>query len=583
MKNFFKYVLATIVGIFGFIMIISIAMFLFVGVSAMFSSDGKKPLHNNSILQLNFDKSIMENVNESEDVNIFSLPTEQNVYYRDMLRLIDQAAEDDKIEGISMNLFSIRAGASQVAEIRKKIEAFKKSGKFVYAYGNIMSQNAYYMATVADSIFLNPVGNIELKGIASEVMFYKNMGEKYGMDFQVIRHGKYKSAVEPFIRDNLSDENREQLTELLTDVWGNLAKDMASSRQMSLEQLNTLTDSLVSFIPQNALESKLVDVLAQESEYYDFLQAKMGVEEKEDLDFISLADYAPHYKEDTNDDGIAVLYASGEIVNGNSPDRISAENYKEIIQKLIEEEDIKAVVLRVNSPGGSANASDEILFELEKLNASKPVVVSFGDVAASGGYYIAMAGRKIYAQPNTITGSIGVLGMLPSAEKMINNIGITTDYVKTNANSELYSPFTHLSEGTKHALVQGVETTYNRFLELVSKNRNKSVAEIDSIAQGRVWSGTRALEIGLVDELGGLNEAISHAAELANLEEYEIHSYPKAEDEMQQLLRKLESFPFSESYLESQLSEEELKLFEEIKKLRNTKDIQMYTPFSLQF
>ncbi len=582
MKNFFKYVLATIVGIFGFIMIMTLSFFLFLGISALFSSDGKKPVKNESILQLDFSGPIYENASESED-RFFALSNEPKIYYKDILHTIEAAAEDDRVKGISMNLFNVAGGATQIAEIRKRILDFKKKGKFVYAYGNLMSQKAYFLSTAADSIFLNPVGSIELKGLSSEVMFYKNMGEKYGIDFQVIRHGKYKSAVEPYIREDLSEENREQLTEILMDIWGNMAEEMATSRGLSMEAFNQATDSLYSFLPEKALSEKLVDVLVQESEYYDFLQKKMDVDQKDDLNFLSVQDYFPHLEEKSSENKIAIIYASGMITNGNSPEGISSEPYKELIQELDEDEDIKAVVLRVDSGGGSANASDEILFELQKLNTNKPLVVSFGDIAASGGYYIAMAGRKIFAEPNTITGSIGVLGMIPSIKKLSNNVGITTDYVNTNANSVIYSPLSLLSEGTEHVLVQGVETTYDRFLNMVAKNRKKSVAEIDSIAQGRVWSGQRALQIGLVDELGGLEEAITYAAELAELDHYEVNSYPKPEDEFQKFLREIQSYPGIESYMKEELGEEEYKVYQQIRNIKNMDQVQMYTPFSIRF
>ncbi len=581
MKNFFKYVLATIIGIFGFIFIIGFVFFLFIGITSLFSSD-KAPIYDNSVLEIDFNQPILEQPFE-EEVSFFEFSNEKPLYYRDILQLIDKAKDDDRIKGISLNLFSVPAGATQVAEIRKHIEDFKTSGKFVYAYGNMMTQKAYYLSTVSDSIFLNPVGGIELKGLASEIMFFKNLEEKYGIDFQVIRHGKYKSAVEPFLRNDLSEANRAQITEFLGDIWTNLAEDMSESRKQNLEEFNVNTDSLYGLIPDQALSHKLVDALAQETEYYDFIKKKLNLEEDDELKKVSLKEYAPYLNQENHSNKVAIIYASGTITTGEGEEGIQSETYKSLIKKIADDDKIKAVVLRVNSGGGSANASDEILFELEKLHSKKPLVISFGDVAASGGYYIAMAGDKIYAEPNTITGSIGVLGVVPSFEKMANNIGVTTDYVQTNSNSLMYNSFAKLSPGMKDKLTQSVEVTYDRFLSIVAKNRNTTTAAIDSVAQGRVWSGEKAKEIGLIDELGSLNDAIAHAAELAEIEKYEVSNFPKRGDQIEILMKQLKSVNSSDGYIKENLGEEAHALYQEIKYLKDQNGILMYNPYSIRF
>ena len=583
MKNFIKTVLANVVALFiAGILLPFFLLFVIIIIGSMSSADKDIKIKENSVLTIDFKSKVVEHENESES-SIFEIKEDAELKYQDILKAIETAKNDDKIKGISIELDDIDAGITQIDDIRKSLEDFKKSNKFVYAYGNNVSQASYYLGSVADQYFLNPVGGIELKGLSTEVIFLKEFAEKYGININVIRHGNFKSAVEPFLRNEMSPENKEQMTTLLNDAWGEISSKIIQSRKLDPTEFKTVVDSLYATIPDLSLKHKLADKLVQKSEYEEIIKNKLNVGKDEKLNKVSIRNYAfSQVDTKTNDNKIAVLYASGTIYNGNKYSDIHSERYIQYIKNLAQDDNIKAVVLRVNSPGGSANASDEILYELQQLKQKKPLIISFGDYAASGGYYISMAGDRIFAQNNTITGSIGVFGVIPDAKNLANRNGIYSDVVSTNANSNMMSPFSGISSGTLAITQRSVVNTYNRFVHFVSKNRKKTFEEIDAVGSGRVWSGKRAKEIGLVDEIGSLNDAIKYAASKANIAEYEAVSYPTKVDKFEQIMSSLKQENITTNYVKSQMGEENYQLFKVFADQNFRNSIQMTMPYIIR-
>ena len=583
MKSFFKNVLANIVAIFIIGLIGIFFMFFIVIMSSMSQNSGVK-VKKNSILTIDLKTNIIDSPSEDKD-DLFNFTEDNNnVILLDAIKAIKAAKADDNIKGISIEADYFNAGITQLDNLRAAIDDFKKSRKFVLSYGNNVSQSSYYLGSVAEQYFLNPVGGIELKGLSSEVMFYKDFAEKYGVGVEVIRHGKYKSAVEPYLRNDLSPENKDQLSTILNDIWTATSSKIVSSRKISSDDFKTVVDSLYGVIPENNVKYKLVDKLAQKSEYDDVLRQKLKLDKKDKLNKISLAKYVSSLEEKSvADDKVGVLYASGAIYNGEGYDDIYSVDFVKNIKKLKEDKSVKAVVLRVNSPGGSANASDEILFELEQLKKEKPLVVSFGDYAASGGYYIAMAADKIYSEPNTLTGSIGVFGVIPYFKKIAHNNGIYSEAVNTNANSNMYSPINGLTPGYVHTLTQSVEQTYKRFVYFVTKNRKKSFEQIDEIGGGRVWSGTRGKSIGLVDDLGTLEDAIKYASSKAKLKDYDVVSYPKKVSSFEQIFKSMNEDQMSTRLIKKKVGEENFRIFQSLTKEKSEPSILMESPFKINY
>lgn len=587
MKKFFGNVMAVVVGnllTFGLIALVIGGLLIFSLAGSLFQGSKVK---DGSVLEITFDTPIRESSMDDE-FSLFS-SSEGSVYFRDLIRSIEAAAEDDKIKGISLRIQSFSGGSSQLTDIRNALSDFKKSGKFIYAYSHNSSQGSYVLNSVADSLYQNPMGMIMLQGLSAEIMFYKNLGDKYGIDFQVIRHGAYKSAVEPYLRDDLSPENREQLSLLLGDVWQNISTDMAQSRNITVEQLNEFADSLYALNPSSALKYKLVDRIIAEPEYDQALASRLELKVKEDevledvLDkhTVKLEDYASTISSESGKDKIAVLYASGPITSGDGYTGIQSEVYKEAIRDLTNDDKVKAVVFRINSPGGSADAAEEILFELKQLHRKKPIIVSFGDVAASGGYYIAMESDSIFASPNTITGSIGVLGMIPSAKKLMNNVGITTDYVNTNQNSDflktIFQPMTDTGLKTMTEMTEGV---YKVFVGHVMEGRNMSFEQVDAIGGGRVWSGTQALKIGLIDSFGTLDDAINAAAAKAGLENYSITEYPFKKNDLETFFKEF-GMVKSQAFIRNELGSDYYGIYTDLKAIKEYKGIQLRMPFEI--
>ena len=582
MKSFFRNVLANIVAIIIIAAVFSLFLIMIITASAL-SGDQKPNIKNNTVLTLDFKTSIIDSPTEDQE-DLFAFSNKQkNILIFDMLEAIKKAKTDDKIKGISIETDGIRAGFTQLDDIRNALEDFKKSGKFVYAYGNVVSQSAYYLGSVANQYILNPAGGIDLKGLSTEVLYMKNFADKYGIGIQIIRHGKYKSAVEPFMRDDMSPENKEQLSTLLNDIWSINSNKIATSRKIDSAQFRIVVDSLYGAIPDLSLKNKLADKLMQKSEYDQMLKSKLNLKEKDKLAKVSFNKYINSYSDDSKkDQQIAVLYASGAIYNGEGYQEIYADNFVKEIKKLTENDKVKAVVLRINSPGGSANASDEILFELQQLKKKKPIIVSFGDYAASGGYYIAMAADKIYSEPNTLTGSIGVFGMIPYFKEIANKNGFTAIPVTTNANSNMYSPINGVTPGGVTILTKSVEQTYKRFVHFVTENRKKSFEQIDEIGGGRVWSGTRAKQIGLVDELGSLQDAIAFAAQKVKLQDYEVTSYPKKISQFDQIFKNLDEDEISARLIKKKIGAENYKMFDQLTNPKLQEGVMMRMPFEIK-
>lgn len=582
MRSFFKNVLANIVAI----IILCALFFIFFIMMLVFSAMGNDKsvaVKKNSVLTINLKTNIIDSPTE-EEMGLFGLGAQnKSILIYDALEAINKAKTDDNIKGISIETDYLSAGLTQIDDLRNAIEDFKKSGKFVYAYGNGVSQSAYYLGSVADQYYLHPAGMVELKGLSTEVAFFKDFADKYGIGIEVIRHGKFKSAVEPFLRNDISPENKEQLSTLLNDLWKNTSNKMAASRKIDTAQFRMITDSLYGMIPEQSLKYKLADKLIQKSEYEDLLKAKLSVKNDEKVNKISLTSYINSYAdEDKSGEKIAVLYASGSINNGDEYNDIHSEKYVKYIKKLQEDDKVKAVVFRINSPGGSANASDEILFELQQLKKKKPLIVSFGDYAASGGYYVAMAADKIYSEPNTLTGSIGVFGVMPYYKDIAAKNGIRADIVSTNANSMYYSGLNGVTPYGVNMMTRSVEGTYKRFVHFVTQNRKKTFEQIDNVGGGRVWSGVRAKEIGLVDELGTLTDAVKFAAQKAGLKSYHVEAFPKRMTPFEQIFKDLNEEDVSARIIKNKIGKSNYEILQQITDKKLQSEVKMEMPYQIR-
>ena len=545
MKAFFKTYLATLLSGITLLVIGGIMFFvIFVaGIASLFTkgmSDFEvKPLKSktNTVLTLKFDNNIKDV--GSADFNPTSFKVDETIGLNTILYSIEKASKDDSIKGILLNIDNINTGFATTFEIRNALKNFKQlSNKFVYAYSTGYSQKGYYLSSIADSVFVYPEGIIELTGLSINQMFLKDMLGNIGIDMQVIRgkNNKFKSAVEPYMKNSMSDANREQTSQFLTSIWNNMLDSIAIERDLTRDEIQTITNDLVLSDVKETINLKFADKLIYADELDSILSNRLDTKDVNDINFVSFNKYAKNQLKVLNNTNfkntnIAVIYAQGEIKTGNSDNNtIGSKTLAKHIKQARLDDDIKAIVLRVNSPGGSALASDIIWREVYLAKKTKPVVVSMGDVAASGGYYIACAADKIYATPNTITGSIGVFGVLPNAKELFEEkLGIHFDGVKTANHADLGSIYRPLTDKEYSIIQQSVENVYETFLTRVSNGRKSlnTNTEVDAIAQGRVWSGIDALEIGLVDELGGINDAINGAAILAEIEKPNAARYPK--------------------------------------------------------
>ncbi len=543
MKQFFKFMFASMLGTFLLLMIFSmITVGIVAGIVAM-AGQKEVVVSKNTVILARFNKEINDRSTKSIMMMGYSGP-EKNTGLNDILANLQKAKKDDNISGIYLDLSEIPAGISTVNEIRNGLLDFRKSGKFVWAYSETYTQKSYFLATAADRIFLNPEGIVEFKGLTSENVFIKGMLEKLDVKMQIIRHGKFKAATEPLFLDKMSPENRKQITEIINDVWEEMTNAIVENRKIGKEQLNRIADSLKIETAQDALKYGLVDQLTYKDELITTLKKKLTIEEKKKIPFVTMENYTDvpaHKKSVTSKEKIAVVYASGSIAGGEGDDQsIGSERISKAIRKAREDEAVKAIVFRVNSGGGSALASDVIWREIDLARQVKPVVASFGDVAGSGGYYIACAATKILADPTSITGSIGVFGVVPNMQGLFNKkLGITFDEAMTNKNGD-YIPVTKpLSSYQTLVIQRNVDQIYDVFTSKVAAGRKMTQTAVDSIGQGRIWSGIDAKAIGLVDEMGGLTKALETAAELAKLKDYRLVSLPEQKEWFEELIDQL--------------------------------------------
>ncbi len=581
MKQFLKYTLATVVGI---LIASLISMFLFFGVIGVLlsSQSSVTTLKPNTVYQLDLNGSLTERSKDDPFSMIMSgRYGESSIGLDDILANIQKAKVSPEIIGIRLNCGSLSGGYASVKEIRDALIDFKESGKFIVAYGDNYTQKMYYLASVADEIYLNPVGSLSFRGISSSAVFYKEALEKLGIDMQVVRVGEFKAAVEPYINTQMSEANRKQVSAYITSIWDVLLQEVAVSRGIPVEELNKYADEALDFrATEKAVEYALVDSLLYSSDVTDLIRNKVNNPEKEKVTYVkhSAMTNVPDVRA-YDKTKLAVIYAVGGI-DMDETDGINSSKLVKTINDVAKNESVKAVVLRINSPGGSAFGAEQIWYALNKLQEQKPLIVSMGDYAASGGYYIACPGNKIIAQPNTLTGSIGVFGVIPNVAKLTDKLGIDFDVVQTNKMSEgitIDRPFT---KEEKDIMQQYVNRTYDLFVQRCADGRDIAPEQIRKIAEGRVWTGAMALEIGLVDELGDLNAAIEAAADMAGLASYHVVNYPEKEDFTTRLLNSM-SEEAETRFLRGQLGEQ-YNLFRQINSLSGMNGIYSLMPYSLE-
>jgi protease-4 len=579
MKSFLKYLLATIVGVF----LASLVMFfIFLGVISALISIQEKPVEikDNSVLMLKLDEPVSD---RKPSIPFFSAKA---IGLNEVLSNIQKAKEDEKIKGIYLEPLFIPAGLATVEEIRNAILDFKESGKFVICHSDFYTQPSYYLATAADKIYMNPEGYFPLIGLRAQLMFFKGSLDKLGIKAEIIRHGKFKSAVEPLMNDKMSDENREQLKTIIGSIWNYTVSEISVQRGITEEKINSLADNLSVWDAESAVKYNLVDSLIYKDNVLDKLRELTGIKESKKINFVSLAKYnkVPGSRKHKGlaKNKVAVIYASGNIELGDEGEgQISSERISKAIREARLDSTIKAIVFRVNSGGGDAMASEVIWRELSLAREIKPVIASFGDVAASGGYYIAVSADTIVANPATITGSIGVFGVMLNLKDFLDNkLGITMDVAKTNRYSDLMSGYRSLTAREKEVFQKFVDGIYDTFVTHVSEGRNLTYNDVDRIGEGRVWSGINAKEIGLVDIYGGLSDAVDIAVEKAKLEKYRIVELPKLEDPFEQIFKELMS-EVRLSYLKKELGNS-YKYYHFLQEAINLNGIQARIPFEIE-
>ena len=586
MKQFFKFMFASMLGTFLTLIISFILFILIIGGAIMASSKPDTSVPRNAILRLTLDAPIPERSlnNPFGDFSFGGLGGQQVPGLYETVNAIKDAKSDSNIKGILLDLGMVPSGMATVEEIRNALLDFKKSGKFIVAYSELYSQKAYYLATVANKVYMNPEGTLDFRGIGGEVMFMKGLMEKLDVQIQVIRHGKFKSAVEPFILDKMSQANKEQTLTYINSLWKQMVVGISQSRGISEAQLNKLADNLSGYTPEVAVKEKMVDQLIYKDQLLQELRTRLNIKNDKDINSITLGKYVLANEKNTPEyskDKIAIIFASGDIVSGNGDEgTIGSERISKAIRKARLDNNVIAIVLRVNSPGGSALASDVIWREMVLAKKAKPVVVSMGDVAASGGYYISCAASKVFADPNTITGSIGVFGIIPNFQKTLQNkLGITFDKVTTNKHSDFIT-VTRPLDAEETVIMQGdIERIYKSFIGHVAEGRKTTPAAIDSIGQGRVWSGVDAKRLKLIDEFGGLNNAVDAAAKLAKLNKYNIQTLPAIQDPFTKLIEQLTG-DYKDARIQNELGEY-YGYFTYLRKLAKAEKIQARLPFEM--
>ena len=588
MKDFFKFMFASMLGM----LIMSVILFfVFLGMVTSFATmmeEKQTVVDENTLLHIELNTPIVDRTSKDpfSGFDFNTMEPSKSIGLNDILDNLEKASRDPNITGVYLDLTGLQAGMATIQEVRNAIMDFKKSGKFILAYSDSYSQASYYLATTADDIYLNPEGYVDFRGLYAELMFFKGTIEKLDAEMQIIRHGKYKSAVEPFMLDKMSPENREQMEAIIDEIWGNMLAAISDSRNITVENLNQMADELALTNAEAALDARFVDGLRYKDEIIDELKRKLGLDEDQKYKTVSLANYtnAPDPDGDQKDykNRVAVIYAVGEITTGEGSDEvIGSDRISRAIRKARKDDKVKAIVMRVNSPGGSALASDIILREAKLAAQEKPFIVSMGNVAASGGYYISCAADKIYADPTTITGSIGVLGMIPNLEEtMKNKLGITFDYAQSNENASFMTVNKPLTAYQKMKIQESIEEIYDTFVNHVAEGRSMSWDAVDEIGQGRVWIGADALEIGLVDELGGLEKAVAEAVEQAGLESWSIYEYPEQKDPIEELMKELFGQASIDARIKAELGED-YRLYKYLKYWKDARGVQARMPFDI--
>lgn len=591
MKEFFKYFFAALAAMFvyGFasvgIYIVMMIMMFSMGGSGMSS---KTKVEDNTVLRLRLNGTITDRSVTQDDMYgmlTMSLKIEQTTGLTDILRCIKSAKTDKKISAIYLEFSTISTDFANLQNIRAALEDFAESGKPIYAWAESYDLATYYLASTATKIYMRELGGLELKGIASQSMFYKPLLDRLGIDMQVIRHGKFKSAVEPYLQGSMSDANRLQMSTLVNDIWAEVSKDICKSKNIDAADFENHIDNLDYYSDlELCVNSGMIDALISHKEAEDSIKAAIEVSYDEGLKIVSLTGYLSSLKDEKpKNDKIAIIYAEGEIdPSGNENSNILADKICESFRIAQNDDDIKAVVFRINSPGGSATESEEIYKAAKAFGEKKPLVVSMGSYAASGGYYIACPAQKIVAMPSTITGSIGVFGVIPNVEKLLKDIDLNVETVGTHKHSGMGSMYTKMDSREIDVIQQSVETVYGRFISHVAEGRNMTTAEVDSIGQGRVWSGASALKIGLVDTLGSLNDALTIAAELADISDYSTTALPELSDDSMSMLLNLLSMKIFTP--ESQIPEELAPVLHEYERIKHLKGVQCrMEPFVMEY
>lgn len=536
----------------GFILA-SFLMFLimigiFTAAVAGFSKKEVVSISQNSILQLTLDKAIEDRSsnNPFQDMNMFNFKPNKAAGLNQVLESINKASKDEKVSGIFLELKDVPSGLATVEEIRNALLNFKKSGKFIYSYGDFYTQKSYYLASVSDSVFLNPEGAMELKGLVSQSMFFKGLLDKLMVQPQVIRHGKFKSAIEPFTQQKMSEDNRLQTQTMLNSIWNHFVEGIATQRGIPKDEINNIANEYKLKTAEDAVNNKLIDALMYKDQILSLLASRTDTKEIDKLKFVTLSKYinTPDIDKKSSSDRVAIIYATGNIINGEGDDtKIGSDRISKEIRKARLNKKVKAIVLRVNSPGGDALASEVIWREALLAKQEKPFIVSMGNVAASGGYYISCAADKVFANQTTITGSIGVFGVIPNTKDMFEKkLGITFDEVKTTPYADFITGVRPMTDAERQIITQQIENVYGTFISRVAEGRKITTAQVDSIGQGRIWSGIDARSIKLIDEFGGLEEAVKEAANMAQLKDYKVVEYPVIKDPFALILESLEEY-----------------------------------------
>ena len=579
MKSFFKSFFASLLAL---IIFFGLIFLLFFGIAGAFLASEKVTVEGKSVLVIDLSKELNDRVIEDPIAEITGEDSQPDL--NTAIKLIEKAAKDSSIKGIYILAKDNANGFAASSELRNALQSFKLSKKFILGYGDYISQKAYYVASVADRVFCHPKGMFEWQGMSVEYVFFKNLIDKLEIKPQIFYAGKFKSATEPFRATSMTDANREQTGVWLNDIYGEMVNSVAVSRNKNSDSLRSYANQFLLDKPEKAVTAGLLDGLKYDDEVRNEIWSRLKIAAAEKINFISLAKYskAVNVGGAYSKDKIAVVLAEGEIVYGKgSPDQVGSDEYLALLRKLRADKSIKAIVLRVNSPGGSSLASEIIWRELELIKKEgKKLVVSMGDVAASGGYYIACNADKIMVQPNTITGSIGVFSIVPDFSTFMNNkLGITFDRVKTGEYADLPSVTRAMTEGEKRFIQSQVDQIYLDFKTRVADGRKKDIGYIDSIAQGRVWTGSRAIELGLADRIGGLEDAIAEAAKMAGVKEFKVRKYPEPKSLLEYIMEKGSS-DFTASSIQQELGAAEYQLFKRIKAMKQEKgEIKTQLPF----